>query len=123
MNLLKHHFKIFQSCEALLEDSETKDLLSRKFSLLILDGAFPECALGIQYKMNAPFMYINTVGFFTTSIARAGSPAPYAITPSFIAPFTDNMNFIERVMNSVYHIMLKVSHSVSSSFSFSNNNN
>lgn len=41
---------------------------------MILDGAYPECALGLQYKMGLPFMYINTVGFHTPSISRAGSP-------------------------------------------------
>lgn len=63
-----------QSCDALLDDHETKDLMNSTFDLLILDGAFPECALGLQYKFNVPFMYINTVGFYTGSTSLSGSP-------------------------------------------------
>lgn len=73
-----------------------------------------ECALGLQYKFNIPFMYLNTVGFYTESISRSGSPAPYSITPVFAKAMTDNMNFIERVTNSIFHVMLKTLHFVSS---------
>lgn len=97
----------------MLEDHETKDLLNSKFNLLILDGAFPECALGLQYKFSVPFMYINTVGFYTGSIALSGSPAPYSITPHFSIALTDDMNFMERAMNTAVHIVLQMFHSVS----------
>lgn len=30
-----------------------------------MDGAYPECSLGFAYHYNIPFMYINTVGFYT----------------------------------------------------------
>lgn len=102
----------------MLEDHETKDLLTSKFNLLILDGAFPECALGLQYKFNVPFMYINTVGFYTGSIARSGSPAPYSITPHFSVALTDDMNIIERATNTAVHIVLQMFHSVSFFFKF-----
>lgn len=97
----------------MLEDHETKDLLNSKFNLLILDGAFPECALGLQYVFNVPFMYINTVGFYTGSVSRAGSPAPYSITPHFSVALTDDMNFLERVANTAAHLILEGIHWVS----------
>lgn len=102
-----------QACDALLDDHETKDVLNTKFNLLILDGAFPECALGLQYKLNAPFMYINTVGFYTGSTSLAGSPTPYSITPHFSVALTDNMNFIERVANTAIQVLSQAMHSVS----------
>jgi UDP-glucoronosyl and UDP-glucosyl transferase len=105
--------RCFQACDALLDDPETKDLLEAKFDLLILDGAFPECALGLQYRFNVPFMYINTVGFYTGSTSRAGSPTPYSITPHFSIALTDHMNFLERVTNTAVHVLLNVIHSVS----------
>jgi hypothetical protein len=80
--------------------------------LIILDGAFPECFLGIQYKLGVPFMYLNTVGFYTDSISRAGSPSPYSITPYFTNTFTDKMNFYERVINSVMAVGLQSMHMV-----------
>lgn len=121
----------------MLDDPETKDLLNTKFDLFILDGAYPECALGmiwnlainfvcffffltfsidyisgLQYKMKVPFMYLNTVGFYTGSTSRAGSPAPYSITPHFSAPFTDDMNFVQRATNSAISVFVEFIHSV-----------
>lgn len=68
----------------------------------------------MQYKFDIPFMYLNTVGFYTGTVSRSGSPAPYSITPSFAIAMTDNMNFIQRVTNSLAHVVLSVSHAVSS---------
>ncbi|XP_070507743.1 UDP-glucosyltransferase 2 [Chironomus tepperi] len=101
-----------EACDAMLNDHETKDLLNSTFDLMIIDGAYPECALGLQYVYNIPFMYLNTVGFYTSSISRSGSPAPYSITPNFALAFTDNMSFIQRVANSVIHTFLDFAHAI-----------
>lgn len=101
-----------------MDDHETKDILNRKFDLIILDGAYPECALGLQYKLKVPFMYVNTVGFYTGSTSRAGSPAPYSITPAFMISLTDNMNFIERVINSMTQVFVDITHAVSEQWLF-----
>ncbi|CRK91551.1 CLUMA_CG005208, isoform A [Clunio marinus] len=101
-----------ESCDALLDDHETKDLMNSKFNLLILDGAFPECALGLQYKYKVPFMYINTVGYYTGSTSLSGSPAPYSITPHFTQALTDDMNFFQRVLNSGVSVLLQIMHMV-----------
>lgn len=90
--------------------------MNSKFNLLILDGAFPECALGLQYRFNVPFMYINTVGFYTGATSLAGSPAPYSITPHFAMALTDNMNFIERTINSITSVLLQIMHMVTSRY-------
>lgn len=60
-------------CSAFYEDSEVTMISSRKYDIAILDGAFPECALAMIYKMGIPFMFLNTVGLYTGSLSRAGS--------------------------------------------------
>lgn len=102
----------FQSCQALLSDPATKPLLSQKFDLLVLDGAYPECALALQYRLDAPFMFINTVGFYTKMVALSGTPTPCSITPFFHSSFTDDMNFLERVENCAVSVVLNLFHSV-----------
>ncbi|ETN60417.1 hypothetical protein AND_007961 [Anopheles darlingi] len=97
----------WQICDATLEDKETLDLLGRKFDLVILDGAFPECALGLVYRLGVPFMYINTVGFYTGTMSLAGNPTPYSTTPIFYRPLTDDMSFIERLSNTIACIHCK----------------
>ncbi|CAH0560927.1 unnamed protein product [Brassicogethes aeneus] len=103
-----------ESCDALLSDPETKDFLysRQKFDLLILDGAFPECALGFVHHYKVPFMYINTVGFYVGSLNIAGNPTPYSITPFLNKPYTDNMNLIQKTINAFWHTAGVAMHSV-----------
>jgi len=94
----------FQSCDAVLSDPETQQLMNsgRTYDLLILDGAYPECIVAFAFHFHAPFMYINTVAFYMGSVSYGGSPVPFSVTPFFSRPFTDNMNFLSRVLNTVY---------------------
>ncbi|KAJ8927981.1 hypothetical protein NQ314_019509 [Rhamnusium bicolor] len=104
----------YEACEVLLSDTETKDFLysGHKFDLLILDGAYPECALGFVHHYNVPFMYINTVGFYTGSISLAGSPTPYSVTPFLALSLTDNMNFFQRTKNTIWNLAASTIHSI-----------
>lgn len=97
----------------MLGDQETKDLANRTFDLAILDGAFPECLQGLTHLHEIPFMYINTVGFYTGSLSLAGNPVSYAITPNFYSRFTDNMSLYERALNTGMQIGQNILHSVS----------
>ncbi|XP_072386200.1 UDP-glucosyltransferase 2 isoform X1 [Diabrotica undecimpunctata] len=101
-------------CDVLLSDSEIQMFLEEKhkFDLLILDGAYPECALGFVYHFNAPFMYINTVGFYTGSLSIAGNPTPYAVTPFLSLAYTDNMNLYQRTANTMMHLLANGVHSL-----------
>lgn len=103
-----------EACDVLLSDPETQDFLDqrRKFDLLILDGAYPECALGFAHHFNAPFMYINTVGFYTGSLSLAGNPVPYAVTPFLSLAYTDNMNLYQRTANTLMNLAANSLHSV-----------
>ncbi|XP_039501343.2 UDP-glucosyltransferase 2 [Drosophila santomea] len=100
----------FESCDAMFRDSKTMELTTKSFDLAILDGAFPECFLGLIYDLRIPFMYINTVGFYTGSISTAGNPVSYAITPNFYSRFTDTMNLYERAINTAMQIGQTIMH-------------
>lgn len=107
------HYSSPQSCDALLSDHETIELFDRKFQLLILDGAYPECALALAHRFRVPFMYINTVGFYTGSLSLAGNPSVYSVSPAFYSSYTDDMTMIQRTVNTVLHIFANVVHAVS----------
>lgn len=97
----------------MLNDAETKNLLNRHFDLVILDGAFPECAVSLVHAYRVPFMLINTVGLYTGSLSLAGNPAPYSTTPIFFSSFTDEMNLYQRFLNTVYTVFAYSMHRVS----------
>lgn len=98
----------------LLSDPETKDFMytNQKFDLLILDGAYPECAYGFVHRFKAPFMYINTVGFYAVTLSLAGNPTPFSVTPFLALPFTDNMNLIQKTINTLWHVAGLMLHSL-----------
>ncbi|XP_054728631.1 UDP-glucuronosyltransferase 2A1-like [Anastrepha obliqua] len=100
-----------EACDSLLSDSATIDtLMAKKFDLAILDGAFPECALGLVHRLAMPFMYINTVGLYTGSLAMAGNPNVYAITPHVLTALTQSMDFFQRFQNAITHILAELLH-------------
>ncbi|XP_054088855.1 UDP-glucosyltransferase 2-like [Zeugodacus cucurbitae] len=100
-----------EACQSFLSDTATiNSLLSKKFDLVILDGAFPECALGLVHRLTMPFMYINTVGFYTGSLSLAGNPNVYALTPHVFTTFTQSMDFFQRLQNVVTHILAELLH-------------
>ncbi|KAM3962043.1 UDP-glycosyltransferase family 50 member B3 [Aphomia sociella] len=105
----------YEACDAFFSDYETKSFLNsgRSFDLVILDGTYPECALGIVHKLKVPFMYINTVGFYAMPFSISGSPTPFSVTPFFGKAFTDNMGFIDRTLNTAWHVAAVALHSLS----------
>ncbi|XP_046968062.1 UDP-glucosyltransferase 2 [Vanessa cardui] len=105
----------YEACDAFLNDIETRSFLrsGRSYDLIILDGAYPECALGLVYRMKVPFMYINTVAFYASPTSVSGSPAPFSVTPFFARSFTDNMGFWDRSVNAFWHLGSLLGHSIS----------
>lgn len=96
-----------------MNDAETRELLNRQFDLVILDGAFPECALAMVYRFKVPFIYINTVGFYMGSLSMAGNPSPYSVSPVFYSSYTDDMHIGQRMLNTAFHVFANIVHAVS----------
>ncbi|XP_044728728.1 UDP-glucosyltransferase 2 [Chrysoperla carnea] len=109
---LKTVLYAIEACDELLGDQEMQALLhsKRHFDLFIMDGAYPECSVGIASYLNIPFMYINTVGFYLNSISNAGSPTPFSMTPIFARGFTDDMTLFQRTFNTGFHLVIKIAH-------------
>lgn len=104
----------YEACDIFLNDYETRAFFrsGRSYDLIVLDGAYPECAMAFVYRFKAPFIYINTVGFYTAPMSMSGSPAPYSVTPFFGRGFTDNMGLFDRFLNAAYHLVTVAMHSV-----------
>lgn len=105
----------FQVCDHFLNDFETKQMLNsrNRYDLMILDGAFPECALGMAHHLKVPYMYINTVGLYMGSISSSGSPVPWSMTPFFGRSFSDDMTLYERFKNTGFLMLLTAMHYLS----------
>uniref|UniRef100_A0A1B6KXZ3 UDP-glucuronosyltransferase n=1 Tax=Graphocephala atropunctata TaxID=36148 RepID=A0A1B6KXZ3_9HEMI len=94
-------------CDAFYTDPASQLLLSRRVDLLVLDGAFPECTLALVHHFHAPFIYLNTVAFYSNQFSLAGNPTMYSTTPFFDSYHTDRMSFWERSLNGVLHVLAR----------------
>jgi hypothetical protein len=91
-------------CETFYSLPQTNELLSVKVDLLVLDGAFPECVLGLAVHFHCPFVLLNTVAFHTLHLSVGGNPVLPSVTPFFDTPYSDRMNLWERTVNGAYHV-------------------
>ncbi|XP_046749781.1 UDP-glucosyltransferase 2-like [Diprion similis] len=105
----------WEACEALLQDETSLNSLRKpegdpraRWHVAVLDGTYPECLLAILHKENVPTIMLNTVALYTGSISRQGSPSPWSITPYFGKTFTQDMNFIRRIVNVACLMTLEV---------------
>ncbi|XP_015115366.1 2-hydroxyacylsphingosine 1-beta-galactosyltransferase [Diachasma alloeum] len=110
----------WESCEALLRDESSIAGLRRpefssedapeRWDVAVIDGAFPECLLGIIHRENIPTMMLNTVALYEGSISLQGNPSPWSITPYFGRGYTQDMNYLERIVNVACLSILKCMH-------------
>ncbi|XP_066588417.1 UDP-glucosyltransferase 2 [Prorops nasuta] len=105
----------WEACEALLRDESSVAGLRRpenyelgRWDVAVLDGAYPECLLGILHGQDIPTIMLNTVALYSGSTSRQGNPAPWSLTPYFGKAITQDMNFFQRVINVACLITLEV---------------
>ncbi|XP_011501450.1 PREDICTED: UDP-glucuronosyltransferase 2C1-like [Ceratosolen solmsi marchali] len=105
----------WESCEALLRDNFSLTEIQRPegnprahWDIVVIDGAFPECLLGILHDQDVPTIMLNTVALYSGSIVRQGNPSPWAIRPYFGKALTQDMSFVQRIFNVAYLMTLEV---------------
>lgn len=111
----------WESCESILRDDMTianirkpipfdNESIDNHWDVAVIDGAFPECLLGILHGQSIPTIMLNTVALYSGSLSRQGNPSPWSITPYFGKSFTQDMNFFERVINVACLGVLEIMH-------------
>nr|XP_018905658.1 PREDICTED: UDP-glucuronosyltransferase 2B31-like [Bemisia tabaci]XP_018905659.1 PREDICTED: UDP-glucuronosyltransferase 2B31-like [Bemisia tabaci]XP_018905660.1 PREDICTED: UDP-glucuronosyltransferase 2B31-like [Bemisia tabaci] len=90
--------------EAALESKELQALMhsDEKFDLLMTEANFmEESILGFSHKFNVPVVSMYPI-FITPWMAQlAGIPHSYSYIPSTLQPFTDQMSFWQRTVNTI----------------------
>ncbi|XP_076477490.1 UDP-glycosyltransferase family 50 member B3 isoform X2 [Bombus vancouverensis nearcticus] len=107
----------WEACEALLRDEISVSWLRRpegnsqtRWDVAVVDGAFPECLLGVLHGEDVPTIMLNTVALYSGSISRQGNPSPWSVTPYFGKSLTQDMNFFQRVLNVACLVTLRIMH-------------
>lgn len=74
---------------------------NEKFDLCIYLLGVTDSFLGICHHVNATIIGFNTVGMNIFMGQMTMNPTPYSYVPNIYLPFTDNMNFLQRVGNTI----------------------
>lgn len=83
-----------------------------KFDVILTEHFSNPCFLGFVYQLQAPLVGISTCIPLPWHDAIFGFSNNPAYVPSHFMPFSDNMNFLERVENFLIYLFGKLSHFV-----------
>lgn len=97
-------------CKNAISTPEVQELITssdQKFDLIIA-GVFTECFLGFAHKHNASIIQQipNTLAF--TMGDAVGNPAAYSYIPDLMLDIPVKMNFLHRMVNSVYGLLVEL---------------
>ena len=74
---------------------------STKFDLIVVEGFMNDCVLPLVPYFDAPFIYMTAIPQVTWLIDAADAPISFDRFPVVATPFTDEMNFLQRVANTI----------------------
>ena len=86
-------------CRRGFEHPFTNELLKENFDLVILTPLYNECLYGLLHKMNVSVVLFNQVSILPWQAESFGAPTLPAFSPLLYYGFSDQMNFVERVIN------------------------
>ncbi|XP_046981243.1 UDP-glucosyltransferase 2-like [Schistocerca americana] len=101
---------VTEMCKAAVSTPEVQELITssdQKFDLLIA-GAYSDCFLGLAHKHNASIIYQipNTLTFMLGD--PVGNPGAYSYIPDILLNIPVNMNFLQRMLNSVCGLLVEL---------------
>lgn len=96
---------ILQVCAAFYGSPHIQQLMTERVDLLIIDGAFSDCVLGLSHHFHVPFILLNSMAHYSKPFPLAGSPAMYSVTPVFDSNFADRMDFRDRSLNGLRYLL------------------
>ncbi|CAG7724753.1 unnamed protein product [Allacma fusca] len=85
-------------CELFLKSPDVRHWISSsKFDLVVIDGLFNDCGLGLAYKFNAPHLIYDTTSIFMWQLEAFGIPNENSWIPDMQYFFPQKMSFLQRL--------------------------
>lgn len=108
-----HHFADL-ACVAALKVPAVKELIrsDEKFDLIITEVFHSDCFLGFVHKFKAPFIGLSSHQIMPWANNRLNNPDNPSYLPMVFSFSSPNMNFLERVQNTVFLITTKIIHEI-----------
>ncbi|XP_046402147.1 UDP-glucosyltransferase 2-like [Ischnura elegans] len=102
-------------CESQLSYPTLKEFIkpdikgsNNTFDLVIVEGFFMDCMVGFAHAFNAPLAVVVTQYGIPWADDMAGVPDALAHVPHVFLPYSQNMNFLERLHNTLFTAFTKL---------------
>ncbi|PSN46989.1 hypothetical protein C0J52_17343 [Blattella germanica] len=97
-------------CETMLKQPQIQELISgdHKFDLIITEIFGPDCFIGLAHTYKVPFISMISSVAIPWANSRIGNPDNPSFIPNYFLPYTDRMNFFQRVTNLIFNEGLKL---------------
>jgi glucuronosyltransferase len=95
-----------EMCKMFVESPDTQEWLKNNhFDLVVIDGLYNDCGMGIAYKYSAPHILFDTSALFMWQEDSLGIPPEHSWVPDMQYHYPQEMSFMQRfwsVYNSIY---------------------
>ncbi|XP_069671920.1 UDP-glucosyltransferase 2-like [Periplaneta americana] len=101
-----------EMCEKVLQHPNVQTLIKNreKYDLIITEVFGPDCFIGFSHYFKAPFISMTSSVALPWANDRLGNPDNPSYIPDYFLPYTQHMNFGQRIVNLVLTELLKVGH-------------
>lgn len=90
---------IYLSCEKSFDLPQVRFILNEKFDLVFLQPLFNDCALGIIYRLQVPFVLFTPTYVPPYIVNKIGGYLPPSVTPNILTGFPQGMGFYQRFIS------------------------
>lgn len=91
-----------------LESPSVQEFLksNKRFNAVLIDPLATEALHGFSHFYEAPTIIVNTQGAMPITDRMVGNSQPFAYVPTTFFPFTDEMSFLERTVNTLSSFLM-----------------
>lgn len=97
-------------CKALIRDPSFRLLVEdnrTRYDAVIMDPHLSDCGLPLVWLLGRPpLIYYCTTALYSWTAMALDIPSPFSYVPLHFLPYTDEMSFSERYINTVYTLVL-----------------
>ncbi|KAJ9582122.1 hypothetical protein L9F63_003536 [Diploptera punctata] len=111
---VKELTNLVTSCNKTLSFYTVQNLIDsrEKFDVVIAEMFTTDCIIPLAHKFKAPLIGISSCATFPWIDYKIGNPHNPSFVPNLFTSFSDNMNFFERLINTVCEVLFSTIYSL-----------
>lgn len=103
-------FANLEICKRIFEAEVFKEFINKEgiYDLILVEHFNSDCMLGVVHNYGLPSIGLSSCAVMPWTPSRVGAPDNPAYVPGMTLPFTEDMNFFERIVNMFFLFFFEV---------------